>query len=67
MMRKVFNMFDTDHNGHIDRQELSKAFTDMGAFLTEDELQLAMDKADTDKSGTIEYEEFISAVFQGGE
>ncbi|ELT87550.1 hypothetical protein CAPTEDRAFT_185328 [Capitella teleta] len=51
-MRSVFQSFDKDGNGEIDKQELKKAFEEMGKRFSDAELQRMMELMDTDQSGT---------------
>ena len=62
-MRRVFNMFDKDANGSIEKREMKAVFAEMGKVFTDDEINKMMDVADEDQSGTLEYEEFIEAMF----
>ena len=62
-MRRLFLDFDTNHDGTIDRQELSKVFDQLGQHHTEAEIKRMMELVDKDKSGSLSYEEFIAEVF----
>jgi len=62
-MRSVFQSFDKDGSGKIDRDELKAVFAEMGKSFTPQELQRMIELADKDGSGTLEYEEFISYCF----
>lgn len=62
-MRAVFQSFDKDGNGEIDKNELKKAFEEMGKHFSDAELNRMMEMMDTDQSGTVSYEEFIARVF----
>jgi len=62
-MRSVFRQFDLNGDGKIDRSELDQVFRSIGQVLSPDELQKIIRMADKDKSGTLDYEEFIEQVF----
>jgi len=63
MMRGCFREFDTNCDGTIDRQELDNVFKSMGKQFSKEELDRMISLVDTDKSGTLDYEEFIKKVF----
>lgn len=63
-MRYVFNCYDTDGNGSIDRSEVKNIWADMKKVLKEEELERVMSWLDKDSDGKIEYEEFL-AYYQG--
>ena len=62
-MRRIFNTFDVDGNGSIDKGELKQIFAEMGKVFNDTEIEKMMSIADEDDSGTLEYEEFITAMF----
>ena len=62
-MRGCFREFDINGDGTIDRQELEKVFTSLGKQFSKDELDRMISLADKDKSGTLDYEEFVKKVF----
>ena len=55
-------MFDKDGSGEIDKKELKGVFKELGKNLSEEETQRLIEMADKDKSGTLNYEEFIEAL-----
>lgn len=57
--RQTFNNFDKDLSGEIDRQELSQALVTMGYKLTDTFVQVAISKFDTDRKGTLRFDDFI--------
>jgi calcium-dependent protein kinase len=62
-LRKVFNMFDKDHDGRISKMELKQAFSDLlGTVLADIELEAIFRSIDHDNNGYIEYEEFLRAT-----
>jgi len=62
-MRSVFQGFDKDGSGKIDKNELKAVFAEMGKSFTDQELHRMIELADKDGSGTLEYEEFIAYCF----
>ena len=63
MMRGCFREFDINGDGTIDRAELDNVFKSMGKQFSQAELDRMISLADKDKSGTIDYEEFVKRVF----
>lgn len=61
-LRAAFAVFDQDHNGFITREELISAMSFLGENLTEADIDDLIMKADTDKDGQINYEEFLQAL-----
>ncbi|KAJ0669660.1 putative protein kinase CAMK-CDPK family [Helianthus annuus] len=61
---RAFQFFDKDDSGFITRDELKHAMTQygMGDEATIDEV---LDDVDTDKDGTINYEEFVTMMRKG--
>lgn len=57
--RDAFEIFDRDGDGTIDTKELSTVLRSMGYNPTDYELKEMREEADIDKSGTIEFAEFI--------
>ncbi|KAL4797618.1 hypothetical protein BDV19DRAFT_358393 [Aspergillus venezuelensis] len=57
--REVFSVFDKDGNGDIDAQELGEVMRSLGQAPTDAELQDIIDELDVDRTGTIDFEEFL--------
>merc|ERR1711939_181658 len=66
-IRQVFDDFDVDKNGTLDREEVRAACVKLGKVLTKDELDAAMYEMDVDCSGTVDFEEFLQYVKAGGQ
>jgi len=62
-MRGCFREFDVNGDGTIDRAELDNVFKSLGKQFSQAELDRMISLADKDKSGTIDYEEFVKQVF----
>ena len=61
-LRKIFEEFDTDHDGHLTRDELLEGLSKvMDKEDAEKETDQLMQALDTDGSGFIEFEEFLRA------
>jgi len=58
-LREAFRVFDGDGNGYIDRKELGLMMRFMGESLTEAEIQMIIDEADSNRDGLIDYTEFF--------
>eukprot|EP00300_Choanocystis_sp_HF-7_P024042 c25438_g1_i1.p1 GENE.c25438_g1_i1~~c25438_g1_i1.p1 ORF type:complete len:298 (+),score=87.05 c25438_g1_i1:32-895(+) len=63
VVKKTFAFFDMDQNKLIDIHEFKSAMDGLVPGLSETEKELIFQKFDTDKSGTIDYDEFIEAAF----
>ncbi|KAL7676755.1 hypothetical protein ACOME3_003004 [Neoechinorhynchus agilis] len=58
----AFKIFDKDNNGLISKQELLEAMEAFGGNLSRNEIDEIFRKIDTDKSGDIDFTEFIQAI-----
>jgi calmodulin len=58
--KRIFEGIDLDRSGELDRNEVRELGAQLGAEMTEEELQSAMDEMDADKSGEIDLDEFLS-------
>ncbi|XP_066925792.1 plastin-3-like isoform X2 [Clytia hemisphaerica] len=58
-IRETFNEFDLDHNGHITSSELGSIFQALGESVPGYKLREMIAEVDTDKNGTVEFNEFI--------
>jgi len=55
---EVFKSFDRDGSGSIDRAELSRLLEALGQDVPEEELAIALDSIDLNRSGRISWDEF---------
>ncbi|GBG28233.1 Calmodulin-related protein [Hondaea fermentalgiana] len=60
--KKVFDRFDKDNGGTIDAEELEAAMHELGQNPTKVELQEMIEAVDADKSGTIDFAEFLNMM-----
>ena len=64
--RKVFDHFDVDGSGTIDTEELQEVFRAMGqADVSEEQILELMSHVDEDKSGEIDFDEFLMLMCAG--
>ena len=61
-MHVVFNSFDTDGNGFLDKNELKNAFKDFKGGLTDAEIDALIAEADVNGDGKVSFEEFVALV-----
>ena len=59
-MRKIFDQYDVDRSGFIDREELSKALTRLKVCPSDADISDFMKAADKDESGHLSFAEFSS-------
>jgi len=55
----AFNKYDRDHSGTIETKEFKDLCYDLGHYLSDEEISMAMLILDRDGSGTISYDEFL--------
>jgi len=61
-MRVVFNTFDMDRNGFLDRNELANAFNNFKGGLMVEEIDQLIADADTNGDGKVNFEEFVALL-----
>jgi Ca2+-binding EF-hand superfamily protein len=59
-MKEIFDHFDGDGNGLIDRKEFSKLLDALGADMSPDELAIGFELIDVDHNGLIDFREFAT-------
>jgi calmodulin len=57
-LMQIYNHFDKDHNGRIDRGEFKELMAALGASAPDDELEARFNAIDQNGSGTIDFHEF---------
>lgn len=62
IVRTFFTKYDQDGNGNIDKFELKMLLQDLHVPCTNEKLKKYMTMMDKDKSGTIEFHEFLAAI-----
>ncbi|KAJ4750458.1 Calmodulin [Rhynchospora pubera] len=58
-IREAFELFDLDGSGTIDAKELNVAMRALGFEMTEDQINQMMAEVDKDRSGGIDFDEFL--------
>jgi len=61
-LKQMFNNMDTDKSGTITVEELKEGLRKLGSKISEAEVQKLMEAVDVDKSGSIDYTEFLTAM-----
>ena len=61
-IKEAFDLFDTDHSGTIDTDELKQALGNLGIDAKNQTLQNMMNDIDKNQSGTIDFDEFIEMM-----
>ncbi len=64
-LKKLFKLFDIDHDGRITLNEMKNAFIKLNVKDYENEIENIFNSIDTDKNGIIDYTEFLSASING--
>ncbi|XP_012066379.1 calcium-dependent protein kinase 24 [Jatropha curcas] len=59
-IKQMFNMMDTDCNGHLSFEELKDGLQKIGHFLPDLEVRMLLDAADNDGNGTLCIDEFVA-------
>ncbi|KAI4338850.1 hypothetical protein MLD38_023858 [Melastoma candidum] len=59
-IREMFDTMDTDKNGDLTFEELKHGFSSYGQLVQDQDVQMFMEAADVDGSGTIDREEFLT-------
>jgi calmodulin len=60
--RVVFEKYDADGSGAVDKKELQAVFAECGQSLTDDECGELMTEFDTDGNGELEFKEFLAMM-----
>ena len=63
-LRDVFDMFDADGSGCIDRNEMRALMKKLAQDLTEEEITQIMEEVDQDGDGEISFDEFKLLVVE---
>jgi len=61
-IRQTFDLFDKNQDGTIDQDELGDVFRSLGQHYTEAELAEMIAETDNDRSGSIEFGEFLQLM-----
>ena len=66
-LREIFNLIDVDRSGSLDRQEFSQIIRCLNPNAKDAEITQAIQQADKDGNGEIDFEEFIATQQAGSE
>mmetsp|Transcript_19092 Transcript_19092/g.30272 ORF Transcript_19092/g.30272 Transcript_19092/m.30272 type:complete len:234 (-) Transcript_19092:67-768(-) len=61
-LKVAFNLFDKDHNGRIDLNELQTVLKTLGQNMSKEETEEMMSSVDINDDGEIDYEEFVQMM-----
>ncbi|KAK2888304.1 hypothetical protein Q8A73_019752 [Channa argus] len=61
-IREAFKVFDRDGNGFISKQELGMAMRSLGYMPNEVELEVIIQRLDTDGDGQVGFDEFVTLL-----
>jgi len=61
-IREAFALFDSDGDGSISVKELGKVIRSLGQNPTDMEIMSIISKADLNRNGTIEFDEFVEMM-----
>ena len=61
--RRSFKLYDQNANGSMDADEVKLCLRDLGVRVSARRLKFLMSEADADRSGEIEFDEFVLLVF----
>lgn len=61
-LSRTFKLLDNDGNKQLNKEELTEGLAEYGLKLSEEEINVIMEKLDTDGSGEISLDEFIVAI-----
>lgn len=59
---EAFSMIDTDGNGSISIDELTRVLIDHNVNMSQEDIQSMLNEVDTNHDGTIDYQEFIAVL-----
>ena len=60
--REIFNLVDLDKGGTISKDELKQLMTTLGLKPSQEELNAMVEEIDADKSGEIDFDEFVTVM-----
>lgn len=61
-LKCVFEQFDTNQNGVLDKLEFEEMMSKLGVFLTRQELRVVFDTFDVNKDGNVQWTEFVEGL-----
>lgn len=61
-LKGVFEQFDVNQNGVLDKLEFEEMMSKLGVFLARQELRVVFDTFDVNKDGNIQWTEFVEGL-----
>lgn len=61
-LRAAFTVYDKDGSGEIDVKELREVLKQSGQHYNDEQIQAIIASADTDKSGALNFQEFVTLL-----
>mmetsp|Transcript_17306 Transcript_17306/g.27040 ORF Transcript_17306/g.27040 Transcript_17306/m.27040 type:complete len:145 (-) Transcript_17306:75-509(-) len=59
-LRKAFQLYDVDGDGYISAMDLRKSMMSVGHRMSDAEIRMMIQAADTNKDGFVSFEEFVN-------
>ncbi|KAI9900855.1 hypothetical protein N3K66_005117 [Trichothecium roseum] len=64
--REAFNVFDSNGNGQITKEDLGRVMRSLGQKPSDAELQDMLNEVDLDQSGAVDFQEFLQMMSKKG-
>ena len=61
-VKRAFRLFDVNGDGFVSKEEVGVVMINMGDKMTDGEIEILMEKADINKDGRMDYEEFVTMM-----
>ena len=61
----TFDVMDQDGNGHVTKEELKSMLYGLGEMVSDEYVQDMIAKADLNRDGKIQFDEFVKSATQG--
>lgn len=64
-LRMTFDVMDADGNGYVTREELKSMLYGLGEIVNDDYIEDMISKADLNRDGKIQFDEFVRSATTG--
>jgi Ca2+-binding EF-hand superfamily protein len=64
-LRMTFDVMDADGNGSVTKEELKSMLYGLGEMVSDEYVEDMIAKADTNRDGKIQFDEFVRSATQG--
>jgi len=64
-LRMTFDVMDADGNGSVTKEELKSMLYGLGEMVSDEYVEDMINKADTNRDGKIQFDEFVRSATQG--